>query len=92
MILMDHIVKRHGHRERFDERKVYASCYAAFLSCHLSHEQSEKLCEKVAKEVTAWIKGKKEVNSSQIFQEVVRVMKKYHKDAAFMYETHRDVA
>lgn len=87
-----HLVKREGHLHIFDERKVYASCYAACLSAHVKHMEAEKICEVVAKGVRIWIRSKKKVTSDQIFKEVGRMMKKYDKDAAFMYLTHRDIS
>ena len=86
------IVKRKGHTEEFDERKVYASCYAACLSSHVPHMHAEKICEKVAKEVKAWARKKKMVSSDDIFRKVTAAIKKHNEDAAFMYETHRDIA
>jgi transcriptional regulator NrdR family protein len=90
------IVKRRGHKEKFDGRKVYASCYAACLSSHLekkySEEVSAKVCRTVTKEIRKIVKGKKEVTSSKIFNMVVRHLRKYDKDAAFMYKTHRDIS
>ena len=86
------IVKRRGHLEEFDERKVYASCYAACLNTQIKEEDSEKICEKVAKEIKTWARKKKTVDSSDIFKKVVSTLKKYHKDVAFMYETHRDIS
>ncbi|MBI2651281.1 hypothetical protein HYX01_02325 [Candidatus Woesearchaeota archaeon] len=86
------IVKRKGHSEEFDERKVYASCYAACLNTQLHDAEAEKICEKVSKEIKLWAKRKKKVSSSEIFAKVIEAMKKYNKDAAFMYETHRDIA
>jgi len=86
------IVKRKGHTEEFDERKVYASCYAACLSSHVEHVEAEKICEKVAKEIKTWTRKKKSVDSSEIFRKVTDAMKKHNKDAAFMYETHRDIS
>ncbi len=86
------IVKRHGTCVKFDERKIYASCYSACISCcHLKPIEAEKICEKVTKEVKKWIKAKDEVTSTQIHKEVTKAMRKYHKEAAFMYDTHRDV-
>ena len=87
-----HLVKREGHIHVFDERKVYASCYAACLSAHVPHTQAEKICENVAKEIKKWVKNKKTVTSGQIFRETGKIIKKYHKDAAFMYSTHRDIS
>ena len=89
---MKHIVKRKGHEEHFDERKVYASCYAACLAAQLAHHHAEKICEKVSKHVKSWIKNKEEVTSHQIFKETAKAIRKHHKEAAFMYETHRDIA
>ena len=86
------IVKRRGHVEEFDERKVYASCYAACLSAHITHAKAEKICEKVSKEVKTWARKKIEVNSSEIFKKAISAIKKHNEDAAFMYETHRDIA
>ena len=86
------IVKRRGHAEEFDERKVYASCYAACLSSHAPHMAAEKICEKVSKEVKAWAREKKTVSSDEIFSKVISAMKRHNRDAAFMYETHRDIS
>ncbi len=87
-----HIVKRHGHKERFDERKIYASCYAACLCAHMHHEHAEETCEKVVHDIKKWIAKKQEVTSHQIFQETARFIRKYNKNAAFMYATHRDIS
>ena len=86
------IVKRRGHEEEFDERKVYASCYSACLSTHIKHMEAEKICEKVSKEIKTWAKKKMEVDSSEIFKKVTLCIEKHNKDAAFMYKTHRDIS
>ena len=86
------IVKRTGHEEEFDERKIYSSCYAACLNVHMKHMEAEKICEKVCKDIKAWIKAKKSVTSGQIFRKTTAVLRKHDKNAAFMYETHRDIA
>ena len=90
------IVKRREHNEKFDGRKIFASCYAACLSSHLekkySEEVSAKVCKIVTKEIIKIVKGKKEVSSSKIFNMVGKHLKKYDKDAAFMYKTHRDIS
>jgi len=88
---MKHIVKRLGKLEKFDERKVYASCYAACLSSHIKHIKAEEICKKVTKQVKNWIKTKKVVTSDQVFKEITKVMRKYDKNAAFMFKTHRDI-
>ncbi|MAG47704.1 hypothetical protein CL617_03790 [archaeon] len=88
---MEHIVKRGGQKEKFDVKKVYASCYYACLTTHMEKKDAEKICDKVSKEVNKWIKNKKEITSENIFKEVIKILKKHSKDSAFMYKTHRDV-
>ncbi len=87
-----HIVKRKGHKEKFDEKKVYGSCFAACLNVHMEKHNAEKCADKSTKDVVKWIRKKKVVTSDQIFGEVVKVLKKHDKNAAFMYETHRDLS
>ncbi len=89
---MTAIVKRAGHEEKFDERKVYASCYAACLSAGMKAEDAEKICEKVAGDLKKKVAKERLVSSNTIFTETVKAIKKYSKEAAFMYETHRDIA
>ena len=86
------IVKRKGHVEEFDERKVYASCYAACLSSHIQYTEAEKICEKVSKEVKAWARKKRSMNSDELFKKITAAIKKHNKNAALMYETHRDIS
>ena len=86
-----HIVKRKEHREKFDERKIYASCYAACLSSHIPHKHAETLCEKVVRDVKRRIAKKRVITSDQIFLETTRAIKQYDKNVALMYATHRDI-
>lgn len=89
---MKHIVKRKGHEEYFDERKVYASCYAACLGTRMKHTQAESMCERVCKDMNLWVAKKEEITSTQIFQQMVKTIKRYNKEVAYLYETHRDLA
>ena len=86
------IVKRKGHKENFDSRKVYASVYAACLNVHMHVGEAELVADKVSKELTSWLEDQKEVAAHDIFRQVTAVLGKYNPDAAFMYETHRDVS
>jgi len=90
--MLTHIVKRKGHKEPFDSRKIYASAYASCRNVHLSEIQSEKIAEAVELRMRKWIEQKQEVNSEDIFQEVIKILKELEPDAAFMYETHRDIS
>lgn len=86
------IVKRRGHCENFDERKVYGSCYFACRSAHLSEKEAERISNRICIAVRKWIKGKKEVMSDELFLFLVKELKKYNDDSSFLYETHRDIS
>ena len=89
---MTHIVKRKGHKQEFDEKKLYASVYAACLSAHLDKEEAEATANLVTREVKKWIADKDEVTSDQIFKKAGEELDHLNKDAAFMYTTHRDIS
>ena len=86
------IVKRKGHTELYDERKIYGSCYFACRNAHLSEKESEEISSKVSKEITKWINKNKIVSSQDIFRILIQELKKHNGDAAFLYETHRDIS
>jgi len=86
------IVKRKGHKENFDVKKVYASVYAAFLNVDMHEGEAELIADKVSSEVESNLKSKGEVTSTHILRIVADTLRKYNTDAAFMYETHRDVS
>ena len=85
------IIKRRGHLEKFDERKVYASAYASCLSASVNVIEAEGISEKVTFRVKKWLRTKKRISSDEIFKQIVNALKKLNNDAAFMYETHRDI-
>ena len=86
------IVKRKGHTELFDERKVYGSCFFACRNAHLSEKEAEVICNKVCIAVTKWVNKQKIVSSNDIFRLLINELKKHNEDAAFLYETHRDIS
>ena len=86
------IVKRKGHAELYDERKVYGSCFFACRSAHLSEKEAEEICNKVCKAITKWVNRKKIVSSNDVFKMLTQELKKHNEDAAFLYETHRDIS
>lgn len=89
---MQHIVKRRGHLEEFDPKKIYGSSYFACRNAHLSEIQSEKIAESVSMAVEKWIGNKKSVSSNQIFEKVTNILEQLEPDAAFLYKTHRDLS
>ena len=89
---MIHIVKRKGHKQQFDERKLYASIYAACLSAHTDKEQAAATSDLAVREIKKWLDKKAEVSSDQIFKKTGEELGHLNKDAAFMYTTHRDIS
>ena len=89
---MTHILKRKGHTQEFDERKLYASIYAACLSSHTPHQEAENMANLVTQEVKKWLANQEEITSDKIFKQAVVELEHLNKDAAFMYSTHRDIS
>jgi len=82
------IVKRKGHKERFDERKVYGSVYAACASAHYDEAKCEKIADEITKKIKKFIKNKKEIKSTDICKKIEGELKKKDKELAFFYEQH----
>ena len=86
------VVKRKRHKEKFDERKLYGSVYAACSIANMGEKGCEEVAGHVSKKVRSEIKKETAVSSRNISKLVVNHLKKKHKDAAFIYETHRDIS
>lgn len=86
-----YIIKRKGHAEYFDERKLYASVYAAALNCHLSEEESEKIADEISSAIKQWLHYNPTTKSHKLKQQVSKELKLINKDIAMMYELHLDL-
>lgn len=86
------VVKRKGHAEKFSDKKLYRSCYYACKSAHLTAKE----CATISKETTVAVKksigGKKCITAHALHIAVCRLLKKRNADAAFMYDTHKDIS
>jgi transcriptional regulator NrdR family protein len=91
---MKHVIKRRGHKEEFDDRKVYAAVYAACLTVKVQHEEAENIAGEVSDAVKKWVHEHEhsEISSSHIFHKTGEELKRLNKDAAFMFLTHRDIS
>jgi transcriptional regulator NrdR family protein len=89
---MEHIVKRAGHKESFDQKKVYASVFAACLAVRSQATEAELVANEVTKDVVGWVADKASVTSNEIAAQVVKTLKLYNSDAAFLYRHHRDIS
>jgi transcriptional regulator NrdR family protein len=88
-IKCNHIVKRRGRVEEYDEKKVYASIYSAALNSHYKEKEAENLAEQVMKKVNKWINAKGVVKSDDIKNQILRNIK--DKEVALMYNHHLDI-
>ena len=88
------IVKRNktGLCEAYDERKVYASAYAACYVVMMNEKECERIAGSVAKSVTKLVRSRKEMESKDIAKHVKKELRKHNPHVAFMYETHRDLS
>lgn len=86
---MKHIVKRNNTVEAFDERKIYASVYAACLSVHEPAQTAELIAEKVSSEVTKWISSRSEVTSNDIRKKATEFLNEINPHASYLYAHHR---
>lgn len=87
-----HLIKRKGHLEPFDEKKAYASVYWAARSAHCPEEQAEKLAQQTTQALLQWLEAKESVSSDQLFQFIGAELTRLHKDAGYLYRTHRDLS
>ena len=87
----NHLVKRGGHTEPYDERKLYASIYAACRALREAPATSEIIADKVCKDIGQWLDKKHEVTSHDIRTHAAIHFKMYHEDAAYLYLKHRDI-
>ena len=72
---MTQIIKRRGHKQKFDERKLYASIYAGCLSANIEKEEAAATSNLVVRELNRWLDEKKEITSNQIFSKVGLLLK-----------------
>lgn len=86
---MKHIVKRAGHSENYDERKLYASIYAACLSVREHPGSAELIAQEVVHQFENWLENKHEVSSNDIRRKAGQYLKALNSDAGHMYLLHR---
>lgn len=86
---MKHVVKRGQHTETYDQRKLYASVYAACLSVREHPGSAELIAQQVVKEFEAWLDQKHEVTSNDIRRIAAESLKDINPDAGHIYMHHR---
>jgi len=88
---MKHVVKRAGHTEEYDERKLYAAAFSACLSVHVPRATAELVAEKVTADVNNWIEAKQEVTSGDLRRKLSEFLEFYDEDAAHIFRHQRNL-
>jgi len=89
--VMQHIVKRAGHTEKYDERKLYASVYSASLAVRVPDTTAELVADKVTADVNRWLEKKHEVTSDDLRRKVSEFLDFYNHDAAYIFKHQRNL-
>lgn len=85
-----HVVKRKGHTEPYDSRKLYASIYAACLSVRSTEGEAELVAAKVVSDLEIWLGKKHEVTAPDIRRIAGKHLGAYNDNAGYMYRNHRE--
>lgn len=86
---MKHVVKRGGHTEAYDERKLYASVYSACLSVREHPGSAELFAQEVVENFGKWLESRHEVTSNDIRRKASEHLKVINPDAGHIYLHHR---
>ena len=84
-----HIVKRAGHNEPYDGRKLYASIFAACLAVKEPIATAELVAQEVQSQTEKWLEQKHEVTSNDIRREAAKHLQVINPNAAYQYLHHR---
>lgn len=93
MSLAVDIVKQRGGRptERFDPAKLHASIRAACLSVRSPEGEAETTAKNVVDSVIVWLEARPEVTSQDLRRIAGHHLRKYHPEAAYLYEQHTNI-
>jgi hypothetical protein len=83
------IVKRTGHSEDYDSKKLYASIYATCLSIHEPAAAVELFAQKVVEDTENWLAKKTEVTANDIRREAGKHLSLVNPHAGYLYLHHR---
>jgi transcriptional regulator NrdR family protein len=85
-----HIVKRKGHLEPYNEKKLYQSIYLAGLNCHYPKEKADAIAKGAMKTVHKWVHDRHVVTTKDIRNEVLKSVRDKH--VSLMYKHHLDIS
>lgn len=83
------IVKRAGHSQNYDERKLYASVFSALIAVKEPIGTAEVVAEKIVAEVNNWLAKKHEVTSNDIRRVASEHLHALNVEASHLYHKQR---
>lgn len=86
---MKHVVKRAGHVQLYDPKKLYNSIYAAALSVREPIEVAHKIADEVVAAVEVWLHDKQEFTSHDLRRKASEHLRVIHPEAAQVYSHHK---
>lgn len=91
---MGKVCKRDGKKERFDERKLYASVYYPAREQGYETEDAEELAAEISETVRDWVVNHEDtvLTANEIKRKTKELLEDQDEDVAFMYETHLDLS
>ena len=93
MSLAVDVIKQQGSRptERFDPTKLHTSIVAACLSVRTPEGEADTTATNVVNTVIVWCDNKPEITSHDLRRVAAASLKKYHPEAAYLYEQHTHI-
>jgi len=91
MSLVVDIIKNSGTSERFDRNKLHKSIVAVCLSVRVPQGQAESIAHSVCDAVIVWLQDRPEVTSQDIRTVAGKYLKRFHPEAAYLYEQHHKI-
>lgn len=86
------IVKRNRRTpERFNRQKLHRGVYAACLSVRDHEGAADQTANRVCDAVLIWLEDKPRVTSQDVRRVAGRQLRRYHPEAAYMYEQHQNI-
>ncbi|MDY6769430.1 MAG: ATP cone domain-containing protein [Candidatus Nanohaloarchaea archaeon] len=85
---MAEVVKRRGHTEEFDERKVYGSIYAACASAGRDEDACERIADEVSTEIRERAESADALPTDEIRDIVSDELAERDEELSFYYEKH----
>lgn len=86
---MKHIVKRAGHSEIYDSKKLYDSIYASCLAIREPADSSKVIAKKITTDVEKWLESKQEVTVHDIRAYAGKKLLEINHHAGYLYLHHR---